>query len=70
MVDVRFTDGGGGVFPLNWPGGGAEGGGANDSGLWDTLGMEPDVFVRCTPGGPVKPWPGAGGPGKYDPELG
>jgi hypothetical protein len=28
------------------------------------------VFVRCTLGGPVKPWPGAGGPGKYDPDVG
>lgn len=50
--------GGGGVWPLYWPGGGADGGGAKDGGLCDAL------------GGPVKPWPGAGGPGKYAPDVG
>lgn len=31
--------------------------------------MEPDVFVRVTLGGPLKPWPGTGGPGLYGPEV-
>lgn len=70
MVDVRFMVGGGGVWPLYWPGGGADGGGANDGGLCGALGTDPAVFVRCTLSGPVKPWPGAGGPGKYDPDVG
>jgi hypothetical protein len=56
---------GGGVCPSNWPGGGAEGGGANDGGLCGGPGKDPDVLVRCTLGcgGPLKPWPLAGGPG-------
>jgi hypothetical protein len=35
--------------------GGADGGGANDGGPCGAPGIEPDVFVRCTLGGPLNP---------------
>lgn len=39
-------------------------------GLCGGGGIEPPVLVRCTPGGPLKPWPGVGGPGVYGPDVG
>lgn len=70
MVEERWRLGGGGVWPLCcWLGGGADGGGAKDGGIWGAAENEPDVFERCTLGGPVNPWPAEGGPGVYGPEV-